>query len=83
MPPAAVEPIFRQHYETDVRAILPTISAPTLVLHTLDNRWLPIAHGRYLAEHIPNARLVELTGSDSAILGGETASAAPTRSKSS
>jgi len=73
LPPAAVAPIFRQWYQTDVRAILPMISAPTLVLQTVDNRWVPPAHGRYLAEHIPNARLIELAGSDVAILGGETA----------
>jgi class 3 adenylate cyclase len=34
------------------------------VLHRRDFRLLPIEHGRYLAEHIPNARLVELPGSD-------------------
>jgi class 3 adenylate cyclase len=73
LPPAAVGPVFRQRYQTDVRAILATISAPTLVLHTVDNRWVSVAHGQYLAEHIPNARLIELTGSDAAILGGETA----------
>jgi class 3 adenylate cyclase len=73
LPPAAVGPIFRQQYETDVRPVLSMISAPTLVIQTLDNPWVPVAHGRYLAEHIPNARLVELVGSDVAILGGETA----------
>ena len=73
LPLAAVGPIFRQQYHTDVRAILPAISAPTLVLHTADSPWVPLAHGRYLAEHIPNARLIELPGSDTAILGGETA----------
>ena len=73
LPPAAVEPIFRQHYQTDVRAILPTIQHPALVLHTVGNRLVPITHGRYLADHIPNARFVELAGGDAAILGGETA----------
>jgi class 3 adenylate cyclase len=34
------------------------------VLHRRDFALLPIEHGRYLAEHIPNARLVELPGSD-------------------
>jgi hypothetical protein len=28
-------------------------------LHTVENRWIPIEHGRYLAQHIPNARLVD------------------------
>ena len=64
MPRAAVAPMLRQVYATDVRAVLPVISAPTLVLHTVENRFVPIEHGRYLARHIPNARLVELPGAD-------------------
>jgi len=49
MPPTTVGAIFRWLYATDVRAVLPVISAPTLVLHTVENRWFPIEHGRYLA----------------------------------
>jgi pimeloyl-ACP methyl ester carboxylesterase len=64
VPPAAIGAIFRQQYATDVRAILPTISAPTLILHSVDNWLARVAHGRYLAEHIPNARLVEVPGAD-------------------
>ena len=64
MAPAAVGAIFRQQYATDVRAVLPVISSPTLVMHVTENRFIPVEHGRYLAEHIPNARLVELPGSD-------------------
>jgi pimeloyl-ACP methyl ester carboxylesterase len=60
MSPAVVGAIFRWLYATDVRAVLPAIGAPTLVLHTVENRWMPLEHGRYLAQHIPNARLVEL-----------------------
>jgi class 3 adenylate cyclase len=48
--------------EVDVRPILPLIQAPTLVLHHTDFQQLPVEHGRYLAEHIPRARLVELPG---------------------
>lgn len=48
----------------DVRQALPSIQAPTLVLHVQDSAFLPIAHGRYLAENIPGARLVELPGGD-------------------
>jgi class 3 adenylate cyclase/pimeloyl-ACP methyl ester carboxylesterase len=64
MAPAVVGAILRQLYATDVRAVLPVISAPTLVLHTMENRFIPVEHGRYLAQHIPNARLVELPGAD-------------------
>jgi hypothetical protein len=48
----------------DVRPLLPLVQAPTLVLHRRDFPLLPIEHGRYLAEHLPNARLVELPGAD-------------------
>jgi class 3 adenylate cyclase len=47
----------------DVRAALPLVQAPTLVLHTQQNPFVPITHGRYLAEHIGGAKLVELPGS--------------------
>jgi class 3 adenylate cyclase len=54
---------FRYILETlDVRQALPRIQAPTLVLHMTDNPMTSIEHGRYLAEHIPDARLVEVTG---------------------
>ena len=50
--------------ETDVRSALPAIRVPTLVLHRRDSAWTRVAHGRYLAEHIPDARLVELSGDE-------------------
>jgi class 3 adenylate cyclase len=46
----------------DVRAVLPTISLPTLVLHTTNDACVPVANGRWLAEHIKGARFVELPG---------------------
>jgi class 3 adenylate cyclase len=64
MSPATAGALFRQQYALDVRPVLPAISAPTLVLHTVNNRWTPIEHGRYVAQHIPNARLVEIPGAD-------------------
>jgi hypothetical protein len=50
--------------ELDVRPVLPTISAPTLVIHRAGDEYVPPEHGRYLAEHIPSARYVELPGRD-------------------
>jgi class 3 adenylate cyclase len=49
----------------DVSAVAKTVSAPTLVLHRRDD-WIPIAGGRYLADVIPEARFVELEGTDHA-----------------
>jgi class 3 adenylate cyclase len=70
MSPTTMGAIFRWLYATDVRAVLPAINAPTLVLHTVENRLFPIAAGRHLAQHIPNARLVELPGADNALFFG-------------
>jgi class 3 adenylate cyclase len=73
MCPTTVGAIFRWLYATDVRAVLPVISAPTLVLHTVENVLVPIEHGRYLAQHIPDARLAELPGADSTLYFGSAA----------
>jgi len=51
--------------DLDVRDLLPQIRVPALVMHrSRDNAWDP-RHSRYLAEHIPGARYVELDGADS------------------
>jgi len=56
---ATLEAVFR----VDVRPILPTITAPTLVIHAREDA-VPVQGGRYLAAHIPGARLVEVDGTD-------------------
>ncbi len=50
--------------DSDVRALLPRIRVPTLVLHRRGDRSVPVESGRYLASHIPQARYVELPGAD-------------------
>ena len=52
----------------DVRQALPLIQVPTLILHVRDNLGAPIEHGRYLADHIAGATLVELPGRDFAVV---------------
>jgi class 3 adenylate cyclase len=47
----------RSILDTDVRNVLPLIRVPTLVLHSRDNAYVRVDHGRYLAERIPGARL--------------------------
>jgi pimeloyl-ACP methyl ester carboxylesterase len=49
----------------DVRPILPTITVPTLVIHAREDP-IPVQGGRYLADHIPGARLLEVAGTDHA-----------------
>ncbi len=56
----------------DVRALLATLVVPTLVLHRRGNRYIRVAAGRYLAEHIPGARYVELPGDDHMFYVGDT-----------
>jgi class 3 adenylate cyclase/pimeloyl-ACP methyl ester carboxylesterase len=64
MPPGASTEMYRWVTQLDVRSVLPTIAVPTLVLHRKDNRHYRLAFGRYLAENISEARLVELSGAD-------------------
>jgi len=52
---------FRRYMRTDVRAILPSIQVPTLVLSSTSGEGLNSPeNGRYLASRIPGARLVEI-----------------------
>ncbi len=62
--PGAAVALLRMSYDSDVRAALPAISAPTLILHRAGDRMMPVAHGRYLAQHIKGAKYVELPGDD-------------------
>jgi class 3 adenylate cyclase/pimeloyl-ACP methyl ester carboxylesterase len=51
--------------DLDVRHVLPRIRVPALVMHRPEELVWDVRHSRYLAEHIPGARYVELQGSDS------------------
>ena len=62
--PAGAEALLRLYTQIDVRAVLPTITAPTLVLHRNRDRLVSLAAARRTAEAIPNAKLIELDGDD-------------------
>jgi pimeloyl-ACP methyl ester carboxylesterase len=62
--PAMVQQIFEMFLDIDVRAVLPTIHVPTLVLHRRGDRVVNRRAGRELAAQIPGARYVELPGID-------------------
>jgi pimeloyl-ACP methyl ester carboxylesterase len=62
--PAAAVAWFRVTMEIDIRDVLPAIRVPTLVIHRTGDQVVPIEAGRYLAEHIPDARFLELPGAD-------------------
>jgi class 3 adenylate cyclase/pimeloyl-ACP methyl ester carboxylesterase len=63
-PPAASTRMYRWVLQLDVRSVLSSIQAPTLILHRAENRHYRAPMGRYLAEHIPGSKYVELPGSD-------------------
>ena len=50
--------------DIDVRHVLSSISAPTLVLHPVGDRMISVEGGRYIVKHVPGASLVELPGED-------------------
>jgi class 3 adenylate cyclase len=64
--PGDVKRMFDLLTQTDVRPVLGTIQVPTLIVHRVGDTFSPIEQSRYLAEHIPGARLVELPGQDHA-----------------
>lgn len=55
--------VYNMLFETDVRDILATVTAPTLVVQRQEEI-VNIEHGQYLASHIPGAKLVVLPGVD-------------------
>lgn len=70
--PGAIHAMYASHLERDLRGVLPAIQVPTLVLHRAGNQHLRVGHGRYLADHIPRARYVELEGDDHFFHTGDT-----------
>jgi class 3 adenylate cyclase len=62
--PSAVVTLTRMNGEIDVRHVLPTIRVPTLILHCAGDRAIDIGGSRYMAQQIPQAKLIELPGSD-------------------
>ena len=60
--PSAFLRIVRMVREIDVRAVLPAIHVPTLVIQRSDDIMTPPCHGRYLASHIAGARYFEQPG---------------------
>jgi pimeloyl-ACP methyl ester carboxylesterase/DNA-binding SARP family transcriptional activator len=62
--PAALRDLVSMYEQVDVEDVLTRVEVPTLVLHRRGDRVIPIDEARKLASAIPNARLVELDGSD-------------------
>jgi class 3 adenylate cyclase len=60
--PGTVALMFPLMLEVDVRAVLPTVRVPTLVLHHTNDPFTTPAMGRAVADHVPGAKYVELPG---------------------
>jgi pimeloyl-ACP methyl ester carboxylesterase/DNA-binding winged helix-turn-helix (wHTH) protein len=71
--PGSIVALLRANYEIDVRHILPSVKVPTLVMHRVGDGLVPLASGRYLAEHVPGAIYSEIPGDDHFITDAETA----------
>jgi class 3 adenylate cyclase len=69
--PGMVHNIFALYPKLDIRDVLPSIQAPTLVLHRRGDRMVNVELGRYLADHIPGAKFVELDGNDHLFFTGD------------
>jgi len=70
--PTAATALARMNAAIDVRSVLPAIRVPTLVIHRTDDARIKFPGGRYLAEKIPGARFVELSGRDHPIWTGDS-----------
>ena len=62
--PGAIKALVEMNSLIDVRALLPTIRVPTLVVHRGTDFDVKVEEGRYIAEHVPGARFIELPGAD-------------------
>jgi pimeloyl-ACP methyl ester carboxylesterase len=70
--PGAAVALMRMNTQLDVRDVLPTVQAPTLVLHRADDRDASVEEGRWIAARIPGARFVELPGDAHTLWAGNT-----------
>ena len=62
--PGAAAQLLRMNTYVDVRSVLPHVRVPTLVLQAVGDRDVDVRDGRYLAQHIPGAKYVELPSGD-------------------
>ena len=70
--PGVAATIQRMLFEINVRDVLPAVNVPTLVLHRIDDPFVRLPQGRFLADHIPQAALVELPGADHVFFAGNS-----------
>jgi DNA-binding winged helix-turn-helix (wHTH) protein len=67
--PATVRALMNMNALVDVRDVLPSVRVPTLVLHRVGDALFDVGEAKYLAEHIPDAKLKLLDGADHMVCG--------------
>jgi class 3 adenylate cyclase len=72
--PATAKTILSALMMSDSRSLLETLNVPTLVLHRRAGEMVPITQGRFVADHIPGARMIELPVADDVVwaIGADT-----------
>ncbi|MHB8511560.1 MAG: adenylate/guanylate cyclase domain-containing protein [Actinomycetota bacterium] len=65
--PGMIAKVYLAFLDIDVRSVLPSVHVPTIVMHKRGDRVVNRRAGMYLAEHIPGARYIELSGNDHAL----------------
>lgn len=70
--PGAAVALGRMNTHIDIRHVLSSIHVPTLVIHRTGDLDVNVGNGRYLAEMIPGAKLLELPGDDHWLFAGDT-----------
>ena len=56
--------LLRMNAQIDIRHVIPAIRVPTLIMHRTGDLTVPVGSGRFLAERIPGAKLIEYPGDD-------------------
>jgi hypothetical protein len=67
--PSTIRALMDMNSAVDVRDVLGAVRVPTLVLHRTGDALFKVEEARYLADHIPSARLQLLEGSDHLVCG--------------
>lgn len=70
--PGAALAIERMQRDTDIRAVLPTVRVPTLVMHRIQDASEQLAQAHYIGERVGGAKVVELPGDEHAPFVGDT-----------
>ena len=62
--PGAVKTLMRMNSQIDTTDILQSVNVPTLIIHRKDDVAVDVEGGRFIAEQVPDAKYVELSGND-------------------